>query len=138
MDFFLAVFLVVIGTYFLFTSGSIAALRFFKKRKGFYYRPENFVTVSGMLYRMKKSAASLSNICIFSTMVIITVVCTVSVYLGMESIVTSGFSRGFELNFIGEGTVDREMLKQETHHLAVRHGVALEEELDYSYVEIRV
>lgn len=138
MDFFLAVFLVVIGTYFLFTSGSIAALRFFKKRKGFYYRPENFVTVSGMLYRMKKSAASLSNICIFSTMVIITVVCTVSVYLGMESIVTSGFSRGFELNFIGEGTVDREMLKQETHNLAVRHGVALEEELDYSYVEIRV
>lgn len=138
LDFFLAVFLVVIGTYFLFTSGSIAALRFFKKRKGFYYRPENFITVSGMLYRMKKSAASLANICIFSTMVIITVVCTVSVYLGMESIVTSGFSRGFELNFIGEGTVDREALKQETRELAAQHGVILEEELDYAYVGIRV
>ncbi len=137
-DFFLAVFFVVIGTYFLFTSGSIAALRFFKKRKGFYYRPENFITVSGMLYRMKKSAASLANICIFSTMVIITVVCTVSVYLGMESIVTSGFSRGFELNFIGEGTVDREALKQETRELAAQHGVILEEELDYAYVGIRV
>lgn len=137
-DFFLAVFLVVTGTYLLFTSGSIAALRFFKKRKGFYYRPENFITVSGMLYRMKKSAASLANICIFSTMVIITVVCTVSVYLGMESIVTSGFSRGFELNFIGEGTVDREALKQKTGELAAQHGVILEEELDYAYVGIKV
>lgn len=136
-DFFLAVFLVVIGTYFLFTSGSIAALRFFKKRKGFYYHPENFITVSGMLYRMKKSAASLANICIFSTMVIITVVCTVSVYLGMESIVTSGFSRGFELNFVGEGTVDREALKQKTREIAAQDGVILREELDYAYVGFR-
>ncbi len=137
-DFFLAVFLVVVGTYFLFTSGSIAALRFFKKRKGFYYRPENFITVSGMLYRMKKSAASLSNICIFSTMVIITVVCTVSVYLGMESIVTSGFSRGFELNFIGDGTMDREALKQKTRNLAARYGVVPREELDYACVWLRL
>lgn len=136
LGFFLAVFLVVVGTYFLFTSGSIAALRLFKRKKSFYYRPENFITVSGMLYRMKKNAASLSNICVFSTMVIITVVCTVSVYLGMESIVTSGFSRGFELNFAAADMVDRELLKQEVHLLAEKHGVTLEEELDYAYIRI--
>ena len=96
-DFFLAVFLVIIGTYFLFTSGSIASLRFLKGRKKFYYRPENFITISGMLYRMKKSAASLSNICIFSTMVIITVVCTTAVYMGMDVIVASSFSRNLLL-----------------------------------------
>lgn len=135
MNFFLAVFLVILGTYFLFTSGSIAVLRFFKKRKKFYYRPENFITVSGMLYRMKKNAASLSNICVFSTMVIITVVCTVAVYLGMESIVTSNFNREFEINFFGRGEVDRNALKQEAAKLAAKHGVTLEEELEYSFVE---
>ncbi len=70
-DFFLAVFLVVLGTYFLFTSGSVTFLRFLKARKSIYYRPANQVTISGMLYRMKKNAAGLSNICIFSTMLLI-------------------------------------------------------------------
>lgn len=85
-DFFLAVFLVVLGTYFLFTSGSVAFLRFLKKRKNIYYRPANQVTISGMLYRMKKNAAGLSNICIFSTMLLITLTCTVTMWMGMDQI----------------------------------------------------
>ncbi len=85
-DFFLAVFLVVIGTYLLFTSGSVVFLQFLKARKGIYYRPANQVTISGMLYRMKKNAAGLSNICIFSTMLLITLTCTVTLWTGMEQI----------------------------------------------------
>ncbi len=85
-NFFLAVFLVVLATYLLFTSGSVALLKWLKKRKRFYYRPANQVTVSGMLYRMKKNAAGLSNICIFSTMLIITLTCTFAMWLGMEDI----------------------------------------------------
>ena len=61
-----------------------------------------------------------------------------SVYLGMESIVTSGFSRGFELNFIGDGTMDREALKQKTRNLAARYGVVPREELDYACVWLRL
>lgn len=87
INFLLAVVFVVAGTYLLFTSGSVAFLKLIKKRKGIYYQSKNFITISGMLYRMKKSAASLSNICIFSTMVIITLICTVSLYLGMEDII---------------------------------------------------
>ena len=136
-DFFLAVFLVVYGTYCLFTSGSIALLKFFKGRKRYYYRPENFITVSGMLYRMKKSAASLSNICIFSTMVIITVVCTVAVYLDMDIIVTSNFTRKFEVRFFGEGEADVEGLKTQARELAARHGLVLEEELVNYSVKVR-
>ncbi len=136
-DFFLAVFLVVIGTYCLFTSGSIAVLRLCKKRKKYYYRAENFVTVSGMLYRMKKNAASLSNICIFSTMAIITVVCTVTVYLGMESIVTSDFSRQFEIFFYGKDRAEGEAVMEDVAKLAKRRQVSLEDELQYSYVKIR-
>lgn len=85
-NFFLAVFLVVIGTYFLFTSGSVVFLNFLKKRKSIYYRPSNQVTISGMLYRMKKNAAGLSNICIFSTMLLITLTCTVTMWAGMDQI----------------------------------------------------
>ena len=85
-DFFLAVFLVVVGTYFLFTSGSVAFLKFLKRRKNIYYRPSNQITISGMLYRMKKNAAGLSNICIFSTMLLITLTCTVTMWVGMDQI----------------------------------------------------
>lgn len=108
IDFFLAVFLVIIGTYFLFTSGSITFLKMIKKNKKLFYRPENFITVSGMLYRMKKNAASLSNICVFSTMVIITVVCSLSVYLGMDSITSSQFNRNVQISFIGQNPTDRQ------------------------------
>lgn len=137
LDFFLAVFLVVIGTYLLFTSGSISALRFLKRRKKFYYRSENFVTVSGMLYRMKKSAASLSNICVFSTMVIITAVCTVVVYLDMDNIVTSNFEREFEVFFFGDKYTEAEALRQETARLAEQYQIHIQDELAYSHVDIR-
>ena len=134
--FFLAVFLVVVGTYFLFTSGSIAVLRFLKKRKKFYYRPEHFVTVSGMLYRMKKSAASLSNICVFSTMVIITAVCTVVVYLDMDTIVTSNFRRVFEITCFGNACTDAPALRQDVEVLAKADNVALEEEFLFDSIAL--
>ncbi len=94
-DFFLAVCLVVIGTDFLFTSGSVALLQFLKKRKSIYYRPANQVTISGMLYRMKKNAAGLSNICIFSTMLLITLTCTVTLWVGMDQV--TGYAYPYDL-----------------------------------------
>ena len=136
MDFFLAVFLVIIGTYFLFTSGSIAVLRFLKRRKKFYYRPEHFVTVSGMLYRMKKNAASLSNICVFSTMVIITAVCTVVVYLDMDTIVSSNFRRVFEITCFGNAATDAPALRQDASALAETNHVALEDEFLFDSIEL--
>ncbi|HAG65244.1 MAG TPA: hypothetical protein DCL51_05910 [Ruthenibacterium lactatiformans] len=92
-DFFLAVFLVVFGTYFLFTSGSVAFLQFLKKRKNIYYRPSNQITISGMLYRMKQNAAGLAAICILSTMVLVTISTTVSLYMGRNDMVTSMYPR---------------------------------------------
>lgn len=96
--FFFAVLLVVIGTYLLFTSGSVLALGVLRKKKSFYYKPSNFITISGMYYRMKQSAAGLVNICIFSTMIIITLSCTVSVYLEMENIVR--FENPYDIGLI--------------------------------------
>lgn len=68
-----AVLLVIFATYFLFLAGSIALLKWMKRRERFYYRPKNFITVSGMLYRMKQNAAGLATICILSTAVIVSV-----------------------------------------------------------------
>lgn len=82
--FFLAVLLVIIGTYCLFTAGSIALLKGLKKRENFYYQARNFISVSGMLYRMKQNAAGLATICILSTMVLVTVGTTVSMYTGCD------------------------------------------------------
>ena len=147
MNFFLAVFLVIVGTYFLFTSGSIALLRFLKKRKSYYYRADNFVTVSGMLYRMKKNAASLSNICIFATMVIITVICTVSVWLCTDSIIRFMRPRNFEISFVGRQEenalklevtepAEKDAFSQELEKLATENGVTLTDFLEREFVAI--
>lgn len=84
--FFFAVILVIVGTYFLFTAGSIAALKGLRKNKRYYYKPDHFINISGMLYRMKQNAVGLSNICILSTMVLVMVFSTVSLWLGMEDV----------------------------------------------------
>lgn len=90
-NFFIAVILVIIGTYALFTAGSIVLLKTLKKNKNYYYRPDHFATVSGMLYRMKQNAAGLANICIMSTIVLVLVSVTVSLYAGMNDILKLRF-----------------------------------------------
>lgn len=82
--FFLAVAAVIIGTYCLFTAGSIAVLKLMRRNKKFYYHPTHFTTVSGMLYRMKQNAVGLANICILSTMVLISISTTTCLYSGIE------------------------------------------------------
>ena len=80
--FFVAVILVIVGTYCLFTSGSIALLKALRKNKKYYYSTRHFTSVSSMIYRMKQNAAGLASICILSTMVLVTVSTTVGLYAG--------------------------------------------------------
>ena len=91
--FFIAVLLVIVGTYCLFTAGSIALLKLLRKNKKYYYQARHFTTVSGMIYRMKQNAVGLANICILSTMVLVTVSTTVCMYLGIEDILTVRFPK---------------------------------------------
>lgn len=83
--FFLAVVLVMIGTYCLFAAGSVAVLKALRANPGYYYQTRHFTAVAGLLHRMKQNAVGLANICILSTMVLVTVSTTVSLYTGMES-----------------------------------------------------
>ena len=84
--FFYAVILVIVATYLLFTAGSIVVLKLMRRNKGFYYKPKHFITVSGMIYRMKQNAVGLANICILSTMVLVTVSSTTSMMVGLDDI----------------------------------------------------
>lgn len=89
--FLLAVILVMAGTYLLFTAGSIVILKFLRRRKSFYYRTGNFISISGMLYRMKQNAIGLASICILSTGVLLMIAMTVSIYFGMNDIMLNRY-----------------------------------------------
>lgn len=91
--FFGAVILVMIGTYAIFTAGSIAVLKFLRKQKNFYYKTGNFISVSGMMYRMKQNAVGLANICILSTAVLVMLSTTISLYAGMEDFLKFRYPR---------------------------------------------
>lgn len=87
MLFFVAVILVMIGTYLLFTTVSISMLKLMKRNKSLYYRKSNFTTISGMLFRMKQNAVGMANICILSTMVIIIISVSVSLKVGIDAVI---------------------------------------------------
>ena len=89
--FFIAVILVIIGTYALFMAGSIAFFKMLRNKKSYYYKTRHFTAVSGMIYRMKQNAVGLANICILSTMVLVLVSMTVSLYGGMNDVITTRF-----------------------------------------------
>ena len=82
--FFVAVLLVIAGTYLLFTAGSIAVLKLLRKNHGFYYNKKHFIAVSTMMYRMKQNAAGLASICVLSTMVMVMVSTTVCMFAGLD------------------------------------------------------
>ena len=95
MAFFVAVLLVIAGTYMLFAAGSIALLKMLKKNKKFYYKTNHFTSVSGMIYRMKQNAVGLANICILSTMVLVMISATSSLMLGVEDIIHTRYPYQF-------------------------------------------
>ena len=89
--FFVAVLFVMAGTYLLFISGSIVLLKMLKKNKKYYYHKTHFITVSGMMYRMKQNAVGLANICILSTAVLVVLSSTVSLYMGMDNVMRTRY-----------------------------------------------
>lgn len=100
--FFFAVLLVILGTYLLFISGSIFILKALKKNKRIYYRPGAFISISGMLYRMKQNAVGLANICILASMVIIAVSTTITIFIGSEETLENRFPYENNMTLFGD------------------------------------
>ena len=83
-NFFVAVIMVIIGTYLVFMSGSVVFCKLLQKNKKYYYKSNHFVSVSSMVYRMKRNGAGLASICILLTMVLVMISSTTSLYFGEE------------------------------------------------------
>lgn len=96
--FFVAVLAVIFGTYLIFMAVSITVLKLMKNNKTFYYKPKNFISISGLLYRMKRNAVGLANICILSTMVLVTMGTTSALYAGSEEAYNTRFPRDIIIN----------------------------------------
>ena len=102
--FFLAVLLVIVGTYFLFVAGSIFVLKALKNNDKFYYQPQNMPAVSGLLYRMKQNAVGLASIAILATGVLVMISTTVTLYAGYEGVLSRNYPQDlyFEAGFPDE------------------------------------
>lgn len=132
--FFAAVILVIFGTYLLFTAGSIVFLKGLRKNKGFYYNTKHFISVSGMIYRMKQNAVGLANICVLSTVVLVLVSTSISMYAGMEDIMETRFPydvmlKNYEGNDLEANARIDQIVEEETRN----YGVSLENQAKYQY-----
>lgn len=127
VNFFPAVILVIIATYCLYISGSIVILKLLKKNKSFYYQKKHFITVSSLMYRMKQNAVGLANICILSTMVLVMISSTSTLYAGIEDQIALLYPR--EVNFTSNQDI-RSIINASIKELQVE----AEDWLQYRYV----
>ena len=105
--FFIAVILVILATYLLFNAGSITFLRMLKGRKSYYYKPENFISVSNLIARMRKNAAGLATISILSTMVLVTLTGSLNIFIGGHNYLDTVYPSDYMIS-VGHMTSDAE------------------------------
>ena len=133
--FFIAVILVIVGTYALFTAGSIAFLKLLRKNKHYYYKTNHFVSVSSMIYRMKQNAVGLANICILSTMVLVVLSSTVSLYGGLEDALNTQFIRQVQTEVDMEDLGQKEAIQKDIQEAAEKTEDKISDLLSYYYFE---
>lgn len=137
--FFIAVLMVIVATYLLFNAGMISLLRFLQKRPSYYYQPANFISVSNLIFRMRKNAMGLATIAILSTMVLVTLIGSANIYQGGQDIVdtqapydiTISMSNGVDENREVRG--DAEKMKDFARNLVQQLDLPIEQEISYVY-----
>lgn len=122
--FFVAVLMVIAATYMIFISGSVVFCRLLQKNKRYYYNKRHFVSVSSMVYRMKRNGAGLASICILATMVLVMISSTTCLYFGFEDSLRSIYPREVNVNARFDSFDD--MRDEQTEKLRSAAGKALE------------
>ncbi|MDF2800878.1 MAG: ABC-type antimicrobial peptide transport system, permease component [Anaerocolumna sp.] len=131
--FFIAVLAVIAATYLLFEAGSLFFLNFLKSRKKIYYKTNNFISISGMLHRMKQNAAGLSSICILSTMVLVTVSTCTALYMGQEDILKQMNPSDISINIYKAPNSEKiEEVEEFIKETALKYKVEFSEVYGYS------
>ena len=129
--FFVAVLLVIAGTYLLFTAGSVTLLKALRKNRRYYYKPDHFISVSGMIYRMRQNAVGLANVCVLCTMVLVMVFSTLSLWLGMEDTLNSSIRADIDVR---SKTTDIAALEAAVDEVLQQAGASRENTWTYRYL----
>ena len=133
-NFFIAVVMVIIATYLLFNAGSITLLKFLKKRKGYYYKTQNFISVSNLISRMRKNAAGLATISILSTMLLVTLVGTINIYVGGQDYITTLHPKDYNVSIVlPKSTDQKEALLDKVQQVAQDTGLKKPSYITYLY-----
>lgn len=139
--FFVAVILVIIATYLLFTAGSVALCRLLQRNSRYYYQKNHFISVSSMKYRMKRNGAGLASICILSTIVLVMISSTSSLFLGAEDALNTRYPRSCEIGIhldsfeeLSEEHIDA--LRSSYEQVFADYGVTPQNLLEYRYASI--
>ncbi|CAD0145637.1 Peptide-4 ABC exporter (Pep4E) family, substrate binding/membrane-spanning protein [Streptococcus thermophilus] len=131
MSFFLAVLLVILGTYLLFNAGTTVVLQLLKKKKSYYYKPNNMISISNLVFRMKKNAVGLATIATLSSMVLVTLVGAASIYAGKKDYLVSAAPHDY--SFSGN-KVDLTSTKKLMDDFLIKTGEQANEEVAVSYL----
>lgn len=136
--FFIAVIFVIIGTYFLFVAGSIALLKMLRKNKKYYYKTSHFISVSGMLYRMKKNAVGLANICILLTMVLVMLSTTLSMMLGLDDVLNRNYPYdiSFDVSSPEYYDISDKDIEKTVKDVIAKHNLNITEENSYRNISL--
>ena len=133
LNFFIAVLMVVLATYLLFNAGTITLLQFLKKRKKYYYKTQNFISVSNLISRMRKNAAGLATISILSTMLLVTLVGSINIYVGGKDYLTTLYPKDYNIMVTSAKTDKNAAILQAVKEVAREKGLTDARYEDYSY-----
>lgn len=128
--FFVAVILVILGTYLLFITGITAMLKLLKKNKRFYYKTNHFTALSGMLFRMKQNAAGLASICVLFTALLVTVSTTFSLYTSMDGLLRARYPRNVLVSVCDANQEAKDMVRSAVAEKSQELGLSVENVID--------
>ena len=131
--FFIAVLMVIFATYLLFNAGTITLLQFLKRRKKYYYKTQNFISVSNLIFRMRKNAAGLATISILSTMLLVTLVGSINIYVGGKDYLTTLYPKDYNIMVTSAKTDKNAAILQAVKEVAREKGLTDARYEDYSY-----
>lgn len=131
--FFIAVLMVIFATYLLFNAGTITLLQFLKRRKKYYYKTQNFISVSNLIFRMRKNAAGLATISILSTMLLVTLVGSINIYVGGKDYLTTLYPKDYNIMVTSAKTDKNAAILQAVKEVARGKGLTDAKYEDYSY-----
>lgn len=136
MWFFVAVIMVIVATYMIFISGSVALCRLLQSNRRYYYKTNHFISVSSMAYRMKRNGAGLASICILSTMVLVMIMSTASLYIGTEDSLRSRYPRNIVTEVFSIDAEKSQLVDNAVTNVLNSKGEKAENLLNYRYLGV--